>query len=179
MNSLKRSRKKVDAEIMYEMRRQGMTNKQIAENLGVSVSTVYATIGRLSESVKHAEVQGKPPVVDSPMVTEENGFLPFANKEPAFAPPPAAQKPPFLPCSARVAEEKAQEKKKPLLTVLSAKYTMQGELCQYTIDTNAGTVEMVEGVSLVSGMLDKTTIRRFILELEQVDEMLKEGKVSA
>ena len=178
MNSLKRSRKKVDAEIMYEMRRQGMTNKQIAENLGVAVSTVYATIGRLSESVKHAEVQGKPPVVDVPMATKENGFLPFANKEPAFT-PPAAQKPPFLPCSARVAEEKAQEKKKPLLTVLSAKYTMQGELCQYTIDTNAGTVEMVEGVSLVSGMLDKTTIRRFILELEQVDEMLKEGKVSA
>ena len=87
MNSLKRSRKKVDAEIMYEMRRQGMTNKQIAENLGVAVSTVYTTIGRLSESVKHAEVQGEPPVVDAPIVTEENAFLPFVKPDASNAPP--------------------------------------------------------------------------------------------
>ena len=69
--------------------------------------------------------------------------------------------------------------KKPLLAILSAKYTMQGEMCQYVIDTNAGTVEMVEGASMVTGILDKQTIRRFIEELEQVDGMLKEGKVSA
>lgn len=53
-NALKRSRKKVDAEIMYEMRRQGMTNKQIAEALGVHFTTVYSYIGRMSEAVKHA-----------------------------------------------------------------------------------------------------------------------------
>lgn len=62
MNSLTRPRKKVDAEIMYEMRRQGMTNKQIAEALGVHFTTVYSYIGRMSEAVKHAEVQNKPPV---------------------------------------------------------------------------------------------------------------------
>lgn len=178
MNSLKRSRKKVDAEIMYEMRRQGMTNKQIAENLGVHFTTVYSHIGRMSEAVKHAEVQNKPPVIARPaddklVKTEPEMLKIMADEKPA-----SAEKPPFRPCSVRTAEEKAA-KEKPLLTVLSAKYTMQGELCQYTIDTNAGTVEMVEGVSFVSGMLDKTTIRRFILELEQVDEMLKEGKVSA
>lgn len=52
---------------------------------------------------------------------------------------------------------------------------MQGELCQYAIDTRAGTVEMVEGASMVTGMLDRDTIRRFIEELEQVSDML-EGK---
>ena len=67
MNSLKKSRKNIDAESMYEMRRQGMTNKQIADQLEVHVSTVYANIGRKSEAVKHAEVQNKPPVVEKPI----------------------------------------------------------------------------------------------------------------
>lgn len=163
MNSLKKSRKKIDAEIMYEMRRQNMTNKQIADSLGVCVSTVYKTIGRKSEAVKHAEVQNKPPVVEKILeemyvIDAEAGFKPFVPKPKEVEAPPV---------------------KKPLLAILSAKYTMQGELCQYVIDTNAGTVEMVEGASMVTGILDKQTIRRFIEELEQVDGMLKEGKVSA
>lgn len=61
---------------------------------------------------------------------------------------------------------------------MSAKYTMQGELCQYTIDTAAGTVELVEGASMVTGMLDKGTIRRFIEELEQVSEMLEKKEAA-
>lgn len=163
MNSLKKSRKKIDAEIMYEMRRQDMTNKQIADALGVHVSTVYANIGRKPEAVKHAEVQHKPPVVEKPIeevskIDVGAGFKPFIPKPKEVEAPPV---------------------KKPLLAILSAKYTMQGEMCQYVIDTNAGTVEMVEGASMVTGILDKQTIRRFIEELEQVDSMLKEGKVSA
>lgn len=80
-NSL-RSRKKLNAEIMYDMRRQGMSNKQIAENLGISVSTVYDHIGKKSMAVRHAEEQNKPPVVDVPVanaavISEENGFKPF------------------------------------------------------------------------------------------------------
>ena len=45
---------------LLELRAEGMTNKQIAEQLGVSVSTVYNYIGRRSQAVKYAEVQNKP-----------------------------------------------------------------------------------------------------------------------
>lgn len=156
-NSL-RSRKKLNAEIMYDMRRHGMSNKQIAENLGIAVSTVYDHIGKKSMAVRHAEEQNKPPVVDVPVantavISAENGFKPFMPEAVTLSPPA----------------------NKPLLAVVSAKYTMQGELCQYTIDTSAGTVELVEGASMVTGMLDRDTIRRFIEELEQVSDML-EGK---
>lgn len=154
-NSL-RSRKKLNAEIMYDMRRQGMSNKQIAENMGIAVSTVYDHIGKKSMAVRHAEEQNKPPVVDVPVantavISAESGFKPFAPEAVTFVHPPA---------------------NKPLLAVVSAKYTMHGELCQYTIDTSAGTVELVEGASMVTGMLDRDTIRRFIEELEQVSDML-------
>lgn len=86
-NSLRTSRQKIDAEIMYSLRRQGMTNKQIADNLGVTPTTVYRHIGRMSEAVKHAEVQHKPPVVDAPVISPENGFKPFVS-EAEVAPTP-------------------------------------------------------------------------------------------
>ena len=63
----------------------------------------------------------------------------------------------------------------PILTVLSVKYTMHGELCQYVIDTAAKTVEMPDGGSIVSGFLDVTTIPRFIAELNQVYDMMAKG----
>lgn len=162
-NPLRTSKKKIDSEIMYEMRRQGMTNNAIAKNLGVAVKTVYNHIGKMSYAVKNAEAQNKPPVVDTPVVgkpviSAENGFKPFEAK------PKEETRPPV---------------KKSFLVVLSAKYTMQGEMCQYAIDTAAGTVELLEGASMVTGMLDKGTIRRFISELEQVEEMLTKGKVIA
>ena len=96
MNSLKKSRKNIDAEIMYEMRRQGMTNKQIADQLEVHVSTVYSYIGRQSEAVKHAEVQNKPPVVDK-LIDEmhandaEAGFKPFVPKPKEVEAPPCEE----------------------------------------------------------------------------------------
>lgn len=168
-NSLKRSRKKVDAEIMYEMRRQGMTNKQIAENLGVHFTTVYSHIGRMPEAVKHAEVQNKPPVINSPAVetlvkTEPEMFKIMADEMPV-----APEKPRFRPCSVRTAEEKAKEQKQ-LLQLEFAQYTMRGSLCQYVVDTSDLSVELMNGV--VTGLLDDETIGRFIDELVQVRDML-------
>lgn len=145
------SRKKIDAEIMYELRRQGMTNKQIAENLDCCITTVYNTIGKKSYAVANAEAQNKPPVVDPPK-TAEIGTIEAVSSEGDKLPDPP--------------------KKKPFLTVLSAKYTMQGEMCQYIIDTAAGTVEMPENASMVSGTLDKSTISRFIDELIQVRDLI-------
>lgn len=91
-NSL-RSRKKLNAEIMYDMRRQGMSNKQIAENLGIAVSTVYDHIGKKSMAVRHAEEQNKPPVIDeivanTAAISAENGFKPFVPEAATLCPPP-------------------------------------------------------------------------------------------
>ena len=149
-----RSRKNVDAETMYEMRRQGMTNHQIAKSLDCAVATVYRYIGRKSEAVKHAEVQHKPPVVDKATGCTET---------PKIAPETVPEERPTVCTHA------------PILTVLSAKYTMQGELCQYVIDTAAKTVEMPDSGSIVSGFLDVTTIPRFIAELNQVYDMMAKG----
>lgn len=176
-NALTRSRKKVDAEIMYEMRRQGMTNKQIAENLGVAISTVYTNIGRMSEAVKHAEVQNKPPVIDRPVDDKLVKTEPEMLKIMADEKPASAEKPPFRPCSVRTAEEKAAKEKPQLLKLEFAQYTMRGSLCQYVVDTSDLSVELMNGV--VTGLLDDETIGRFIDELAQVRDMLKEGKVSA
>lgn len=170
-NALTRSRKKVDAEIMYEMRRQGMTNKQIAESLGVHFTTVYSHVGRMSEAVKHAEVQNKPPVIDRPaddklVKTEPEMLKIMADEKPA-----SAEKPPFRPCSVRTAEEKAAKEKPQLLKLEFAQYTMRGSLCQYVVDTSDLSVELMNGV--VTGLLDDETISRFIDELILVRDMLR------
>lgn len=90
-NPLRTSKKKIDSEIMYEMRRQGMTNNTNAKNLGVAVKTVYNHIGKMPYAVKNAEAQNKQPVVDTPVVgkpaiSAENGFKPFEMK-PKVEPP--------------------------------------------------------------------------------------------
>lgn len=170
-NALTRSRKKVDAEIMYEMRRQGMTNKQIAESLGVHFTTVYSHIGRMSEAVKHAEVQNKPPVIDRPVEDTLVKTEPEMLKIMAEEKPAATEKPPFRPCSVRTAEEKAAKEQPQLLKLEFAQYTMRGSLCQYVVDTSDLSVELMNGV--VTGLLDDETISRFIDELVLVRDMLR------
>ena len=159
MGALSKSRKNIDAEIMYEMRRQNMTNKQIAEAPGLHVSTVYAYIGRKSEAVKHAEVQNKPPVVD---------VMPDTICKP--------EKPAFRPCSVRTARG-AEKEEKPLPRLMFASYSYEGSLCKFVVDTSDMTVELMGGT--VNGLLDSSTIGRFIKELQQVEKILQEGKVSA
>lgn len=65
MNSTRRKSlmKEMDVSTLREMRRQGMTNKQIAESLDISVTTVYRYIGRMSQDQKYAELQRKADVV--------------------------------------------------------------------------------------------------------------------
>lgn len=51
----------VDISTMLTMRRQGMSNKQIASALGVSPTTIYKYIGRKSDAVKVAHMQNRAP----------------------------------------------------------------------------------------------------------------------
>ena len=157
------SKKNMDAETMYERRRQGMGNGEIARQLGVHVSTVYTYIGKQGNSVKRAPRTPKKPAIEPERAVVDH--------------PKNADKPPFMPLSARVAQEKAAEANT-VLTLDFAQYNMKGELWRYIIDTSDGTVELMS-VGNGSGLLDKSTIGRFIKELQQVEKILQEGKVSA
>ena len=45
---------------MLELRKEGLTNKQIAQEIGCGVSTVYENIGKRSMDVRKAAEQNKP-----------------------------------------------------------------------------------------------------------------------
>lgn len=77
-DNLKRTiRMDINVEEICRMRQDGMTNKQIANALGVSVSSIYRYAGRMSEAVKHAEVQNKPCPIPDPIK-----FTPVEKEEP-------------------------------------------------------------------------------------------------
>lgn len=87
-DNLKRTIKMdINVEEIYRMRREGMTNKQIANALGVSVSSIYRYAGRMSEAVKHAEVQNKPCPIPDPIK-----FTPVKKEEPKPEPEPVELK---------------------------------------------------------------------------------------
>ncbi len=166
MRDLKRSLKlDVDIQTLRSMREQGMTNKQIADNLGISVSTVYRYIGRKSQQVKYDEIQNKPCAVPNPtgFVEEE----PVAEEE-IVEDPVLKEEPVEEP----VAEEpkEAEPAKEGLLTVLSSKMKLQGSLCNYEIDTDTGSIEMTDGI--INGLLDRQTVERFLSELREVADTL-------
>jgi predicted transcriptional regulator len=162
---------------MYEMRRQGMTNAEIAKQLGVTSQTVYNHIGGQRVNAKNTETKKNTPVVNTANVSNTDTERPsepvavFADKAHA----PTAEKPPFRCMSIITSEEKA---KKNCLVLEGAQYNMKGEVARYLIDTSDETVEFLSG-DIVSGVLDKAALGRFIVELEQVKSILDEGKVSA
>ncbi len=171
MRDLKRSLKlDVDIQTLRSMREQGMTNKQIADNLGISVSTVYRYIGRKSQQVKYDEIQNKPCPVPNPTglvekepVTEEEIVEePVLKEEPVEEPVTEEE----------IVEEpkEAEPAKEGLLTVLSSKVKLQGSLCNYEIDSESGSIEMTDGI--ITGLLDQVTVERFLSELREVADTL-------
>lgn len=66
-----------------------------------------------------------------------------------------------------------------MLQIVSAKYVLDGQICQYAVDTGAKTVELMDGKKmggLVTGLLDTETICAFISELQEVASIIaKEG----
>ena len=60
MNLRRKLTDDVNISTMLSMRRDGMTNKQIAYALGVSPTTIYKYIGRMSDAVKVAQMQNRP-----------------------------------------------------------------------------------------------------------------------
>lgn len=57
------------SEMLYLRESEGLSNKQIAQRIGCSVSSVYAFIGKRSRSVANALAQNKPLPVPESVVT--------------------------------------------------------------------------------------------------------------
>ena len=155
-------RKKLSHEIsiseMLTMRQEGLTNKQIAERLDISVSTVYQYIGRRSEAVKHAAVQRKPCPIPAPALPFE---VTTAVKENVPMMKEEAPKAPVLPTSMPLLKE-------------SHTYDLQGVACVFHLDTGSHVVEMKDASdSTITGMIDADNLPAFIRELQEVLAIFK------
>lgn len=153
----------IDTNVMRELRRQGMSNKQIAEKMKVSISTVYRCIGRKSQAQKYAEVQRKADVVPLAALRPSMGAL--AEPEGVIEVVPVTEWP----------APEAVVSLPPSLKVVSARYRLQGAFCTYGIDTAAGDIEVAGDI--LNGMLDRDTLDDLISELMEVRDMLNRGGV--
>lgn len=167
--------KDIDVTTMYNMRAEGMTNKQIAFALGVHPNTIYKYIGRMSEAVKHAEVQNKPPVVpemkivqpESDKKPQEKSLIEKARKE-------NAEKRKEEVVEKKVENEMpiAQIKPQPksTLRVISQRVSLEGNICKYVVDSESNSLEITDGT--VTGLLDRETLTAFISELIEIAPMI-------
>lgn len=178
-NPKRKLSKDIDISTMRSMREMGMSNKQIADALGVGPTTVYRYIGRKSQDVKYAEIQNKPSpiarsasacmdeldrqieIADAPLPTNDSNAAPAVAEEQNTALPPLS-KPTYTAPSITGSE--------PLLRVISTRSTLQGSLCNYIVDSDTGTIEMTDG--LISGLLDRETVQRFIAELQEASKLI-------
>ncbi len=159
----------MDVSTLRQMRMEGMTNKQIATSLGVSVSTVYNYIGRMSEDVKYAEVQRKPAPVRFFQEAAIDEFAPVV----ALAQPQEEDE--MQQTRTPTPYEPPQPRPKTsMLQIVSAKYELNGQICRYQVNTGAKTVELMDGSKggIVTGLLDTTTLPLFIAELQEIAEII-------
>ena len=148
---------------LLELRAEGMTNKQIAEQLGVSVSTVYNYIGRRSQAVKYAEVQNKPCPVLALVVDEPN---PLAERK-------------YIPKEFEIYEEMSEVEAPIGLPIINERhvYDLQGTACTFTVDTGSDFVVIGEDEnSLIKGIIQINSIPKLILELQQIMDIVDESK---
>lgn len=151
------------SEMLYLRETEGLSNKQIAEKIGCSVSSVYAFIEKRSRSVANALEQNKPlPVPESvvtgryeePVRKEENPMMEqkAANVEPS---------------------DSTFSSFAPTLTVLKERRIIEfkGDGCMFEVDTSEETVTMKDG--LVNGLLDKNTLFVFVRELMEIYKLFE------
>ena len=152
------------SEMLYLRENEGLSNKQIAQRIGCSVSSVYAFIGKRSRSVANALAQNKPLPVPEVIVTgryeepvrkDENQMMEqkkAANEEPS---------------------DSTFSSLAPTLTVLKERRIIEfkGDGCVFEVDTGEETVSMKDG--LVNGLLDKNSLFVFVRELMEIYKLFE------
>lgn len=174
-----------DIATMRRLREEGLTNKKIAERMGISVSSVYRHIGRKSQDVKYAEVQNKPSPVKTEFKFDSNTLMVVHDIDIPVEEEVKEEKPVItettvetettIDVSVEEKEEETAMESSNLLQVLSTRMVLKGSLCNFIVDTESGTIEMNEGT--MSGILDRDTVDRFIAELTEIRiRMAKEDR---
>lgn len=140
--------KEMDISALMEMRARGMTNKQIAERLDVSVSTVYHYIGKMPKDVLSIAHQNRARTDDSAVKVD----IPYKPHEQPYEIPEA----------------------KPVLRLSEEIREYQGKTSFYKVNLTKQEVELFGG--LVTGELRKENIYELIDELREVAMAMKGGK---
>jgi hypothetical protein len=152
------------------MRAEGLTNKQIADRLGISPSTVYRYIGKMSRAVKAAEEQNKPCPVDKDL----SGYY-REEYDDRFVAPVEIPEPEPEPETTEVTEEEPAmdiQDKSVLKVIKEVRILdLEGALCKYNVNPLTGDVEFSGGV--INGLLDKASLLIFIRELSEVSKLLE------
>ena len=162
----------IDVTTMYNMRADGMTNKQIANALGVCPATVYRYIGKKSQAVKRAEVQKKPPVIKPKLTQGEDGIK---RDENGLTMVEAAK----LYNEERKKKEAEKEKKAiapelkgtSSLRIVSTRIKLAGNLCEYVVDKESDSIE-ISG-TVLNGMLDRASLEALIAELQDIKGVIE------
>ena len=155
----------VSANEMREMRRLGMTNKQIADSLEISPTTVYRYIGKRSQDIEWTSLQ-KQPTIDYTAAQVAKREPEEDTKEEVKADTKAEAKE-----EAKIEEEGS----KVLELVREVKIIdLRGALCTYHVDQRTGDVELGSDreESIVYGMVSGDMLTRFIEELSEIRTML-------
>lgn len=151
---------------MLELRKQGLTNKQIANDLGCAVSTVYENIGKRSISVQKAEEQNKPCPIP-----EKVDHIPEAEEtkqEEKTMPSIIPAKPPITSPKANTIGVLSIRKEVRILE-------LNGTICNYKVNTGSGEIELIsfpDRASLVEGILDRRALDSMISELQSIRTLL-------
>lgn len=176
---------------MLELRKQGLTNKQIAQEIGCGVSTVYENIGKRSMDVRKAAEQNKPCPVP-----EEKKPEPIKVEIPVVVETKPIEAPNHVGVSSEtwdalktnvnpdipstVDDAPMYETPKRKLGTLSIRkevriLELDGVACNYRVNTGTGDIELVsfdDRASLVEGLLDKTNLDAMIGELQMIRTLL-------
>lgn len=160
--SMRRCRKlsdEISINELLELRQEDLSNKQIADRLGVSPTTIYRYIGKRSMAVRKAEEQNKPCPISpkteiQPVRQERNGEWTAMKKY-----------------------ERDQSPKSSALRVIRESHVLdlQGSFCVFHIDTSTKTVELKDDANgTLVGLMNMDDLPQFIEELKSVNEMISE-----
>lgn len=152
------------SEMLYLRESEGLSNKQIAQRIGCSVSSVYAFIGKRSRSVANALAQNKPLPVPESVVTGRYEESVRKEENPMMEQKKAANVEPSDSTFSSFA---------PTLTVLKERRIIEfkGDGCVFEVDTGEETVSMKDG--LVNGLLDKNSLFVFVRELMEIYKLFE------
>lgn len=146
------------AEMRYLRESEGLTNKQIAERLNISVNTVYRYIGKRSYAIANAQAQNKPCPVPDHVAT---GLY----EESVEVESTMEQKKPGVSAGSGSLPE-APVSTLSLLNEVKI-IQLQGSECQYEVNTGEKTVTVKNGAVEVI-MFDLEALTRFMAELTEI-----------